>query len=357
MIVIPIIVRPNRSSGCDNGARGSRPGSGGRSPIHEERPVTRPIVWFDRPMPDLHRLHQGRVIQAGPDLAELATASAALVGSGPWDPARFDLAPMVRVVARIGIGVDSVDLAEATRRGVAVTNTPEGPTVSTAEHAIALLFAVAKTIPQHQERLRRATGDYGAASTAVELDGLTLGLVAFGRIARRVARIARGVGMTVVAHDPLLSPHDLADLGPEAEGVTLVPFDELLARSDVVSIHCPLLPTTVHLFDADVLARCRPGVILINAARGGVVDHDALVDALDRGQVGAAGLDVTEPEPLDPGHTLLHRPNVVVTPHIASSTVAGRERMLEMAMAQALAVLDGQRPSCLVNPEVWPLGG
>jgi phosphoglycerate dehydrogenase-like enzyme len=309
-------------------------------------------MWFDRLMEDLHRFHGGRVVQAGPAAAELATASAAVIGALPWDAAQFDLAPAVRVVARTGIGIDSVDLAEATRRGVAVTNTPEGPTVSTAEHAIALLFAVAKTIPEHQDRLRRGVGGYAAASTAVELDGLTLGLVAFGRIARRVARIAEAVGMEVIAHDPLLT----ADaLGPDSGRVALVPFDELLARSDVLSIHCPLMPGTAGLFDAEVLARCKPGVILVNAARGGVVDHDALVDALDRGHVAAAGLDVTEPEPLDPGHTLLHRPNVVVTPHIASSTVAGRERMLGMAVAQALAVLDGQRPSCLVNPEVWPL--
>ncbi len=307
------------------------------------------VIHIDRPIPDdaVGLDDQYRIV--GPGDESLPEAHAAIVGGVRWDATRFELAPRLRVLSRTGIGVDAVDLDEATARGVMVTNTPDGPTVSTAEHAVALLFSVAKTLTEHQQRLRDAVGDYGGRSTAIELDGLTLGLLAYGRIARRVARIARAVGMTVIAYDPFVASDRLPN---KDRAVELVDFDSLLARSDVLSLHAPLTPQSHRLFDATVFDSCKPGVILINAARGGLVDHDALVDALDTGKVGAAGLDVTDPEPLDPGHTLLHRSNVVVTPHIASSTVVGRQRMLSMAIEQAITVIDGGRPTCLVNPEV-----
>ena len=310
---------------------------------------------IDRPV-DLDRIVEligDRVEVVGPEVEALSPAHAAIAGSARWDADRFDLAPHLRVLARTGIGVDSVDLAEATRRGIHVTNTPDGPTVSTAEHAIALLFAVAKTLPSTQDMLRDGGGGYTARSTAIELDGLTLGLVAFGRIARRVARIAAAVGMKVVAHDPYLDPVAVdGDDELRSLGVELVTFDELLERSDVVSLHCPLTEDSARLFDAETFARCKPGVIFINAARGGLVDHDDLLTALDSGQVSAAGLDVTDPEPLPTDHPLLHRLDVIVTPHVASATTVGRHRMLTMAIEQALTVLDGGRPTCLVNRDL-----
>lgn len=309
------------------------------------------VMHIDRPVEDVERWTGGRVEVVGPDDGRLAEARAAIVGGIRWDAARFDLAPDLVVLARTGIGVDAVDLAEATRRGVLVVNTPDGPTVSTAEHTMALLFTVAKTIGPHQDRLRRATGGYAIASTATELDGLTIGLLAYGRIARRVARIAAGIGMEVIVCDPYLEPGSLPASDPARPEV--VGFDDLLARSDVVSLHAPLTAETGRIMDEAAFARCRPGVIFLNAARGGLVDHDALVAALDSGQVRAAGLDVTDPEPLDPGHPLLHRDNVVVTPHIASSTEVGRDRMLSMAIERALQALDGQRPDNLVNPDAW----
>ncbi len=306
---------------------------------------------IDRPVDSVEQWTDGRVEVVGPGDERLAEAEAAIVGGIRWDGPRFDLAPQLRVLARTGIGVDAVDLDEATRRGVLVANTPDGPTVSTAEHAMALLFTVAKTIGPHQDRLRRATGGYALASTATELDGLTIGLLAYGRIARRVARIAAGIGMRVLICDPYLGQDDLPADDPASPEV--VGFDELLARSDVLSLHAPLTDETSRIMDAEAFAACRPGVLFLNAARGGLVDHDALVAALDSGQVRAAGLDVTDPEPLDPSHTLLHRDNVVVTPHIASSTEIGRDRMLSMAIDQALQALSGQRPSHLVNDAVW----
>jgi phosphoglycerate dehydrogenase-like enzyme len=299
------------------------------------------IIHIDRPFGDLdidgHEL-------VGPDDSRLSEAAVAIVGGVTWDAARFDKAPHLIGLCRTGIGVDAVDLAEATDRGVMVTNTPDGPTVSTAEHAMALLFAVAKTLGPHANRLRQGSGDYAALSTAIELDGLTLGLFGYGRIARRVARIASGVGMRVVAHDPFVWASD--------DGTELVDFDMLLAMSHVLSLHAPMAPDTAGVMNDERFSKLRPGALLINCARGGLVDHAALVRALDSGHIAGAGLDVTEPEPLPTDHTLLHRENVVVTPHIASSTVVGRQRMFDQAMEQAHLILEGIKPTQLVNTDL-----
>lgn len=309
--------------------------------------MTKPTLHIDRAIPDIDEVVQGAMIVVGPDPEALADADFALVGGAVWDSARFDLAPKIRQLARTGIGVDSVDLAEATRRRVLVTNTPDGPTTSTAEHAAALLFSVAKGLPERQQELRNAQGGYGERTTGVELHGMTIGLLGFGRIARHMARICRGIGMDVLSHDPYVS-------GQSDDGTRFVDFESLLAQSDVLSLHAPLTPETENLFDASVFGRCRRGVLFINAARGGLVDHDALVAALDAGQVAAAGLDVTEPEPLPADHTLLHRDNVVVTPHVASNTTVGRRRMLDMAWEQISQGAAGERPGHLVNEDVWP---
>lgn len=299
------------------------------------------IIHLDRPVGDL-TIDDHVVV--GPGDERLAEAVVAIVGGRTWDAAMFDRAPRLIGLCRTGIGVDAVDLAEATARGVAVTNTPDGPTVSTAEHAIALLFAVAKTLVPHADRLRRGTGSYAAQSTALELDGLTLGLLGYGRIARRVARVARAVGMRVIAHDPFV--------WEGGDDVEMVELSTLLAESHALSLHAPLTAETAGIIDAESIGACRPGVIVINCARGGLIDHDALVDALDSGQVSGAGLDVTDPEPLSVDHPLLHRPDVLVTPHIASSTVVGRQRMLDMAAEQARMILSGIQPTNLVNSDL-----
>ncbi|NNE97239.1 MAG: hydroxyacid dehydrogenase [Acidimicrobiales bacterium] len=299
------------------------------------------IIHLDRPFGDLQI--EGHEL-VGPDDSRLGEAVVAIVGGVTWDAARFDLAPHLIGLCRTGIGVDAVDLAEATARGVAVTNTPEGPTVSTAEHAIALLFAVAKTLGPHAERLRQGSGNYAGLSTAIELDGLTIGLLGYGRIARRVARIAHGIGMRVIAHDPFVWATD--------DATELVELDALFAESHVLSLHAPLAPDTAEIMNEAAFAQCQPGAILINCARGGLVNHAALVAALDSGLIAAAGLDVTDPEPLPPDHTLLHRDNVIVTPHIASSTVVGRTRMLDLAVEQAHLILEGIKPTELVNTDL-----
>jgi phosphoglycerate dehydrogenase-like enzyme len=170
-----------------------------------------------------------------------------------------------------------------------------------------------------------------------------------GRIGTTVARIAAGLDMQVIAHDPFVE-------GPALAGVRMVDtLERLLTEADVVSLHLPLTEETTHLVDAAALERMKPDSILINTARGGLVDHTALLTALEQGRLFGAGLDVTEPEPLAPDHPLLHRQDVVVTPHVAAATRAGKARLYKSAVEQTLQVLRGERPPHLVNPNVWPV--
>ena len=300
-----------------------------------------PILFFDHPLPDAYRdLVEGRAIAVGPDDADLGTAQAVLAGAKrPWNAEAFALGSSMKVISRIGIGYDNVDVPAAAAAGVIVCNAPDAPSVSTAEHTLMLMFAIVKNLPAQTERARQ--GLAGATTgTALELDGTVLGLVGYGRIARRVGAAARALGMSVLAYDPYLS---------EAEGAELVGLDRLFAESDVISLHAPSVADTHHMINADTLASMKQGVYLVNCARGGLVDQDALLSALDSGQVAGAGLDVTDPEPLPEGHPLLLHPNVIVTPHVASATVAGRRRLYSHAIDNALNVLAG-RPATIVAP-------
>ncbi len=306
-----------------------------------------PTLYVDRPLPaGFEELFLGRARVAGPEPSDLARADGVIAGSARWGQTELASVPAsLRVISRAGIGYDTVDLAAATAAGVVVCNAPEAPTVSTAEHAIALVLAATKRLAMNQKRLRLADGDYFAANDGMELDGRTLGLVGYGRIARRVGVVGTALGMHVIAHDPYVGDAD-AD-------VELVAFADLLARADVVSLHAPLTADTRHLFDGAAFAAMRPGSVLVNTARGGLVDQDALLGALDNGPLFAAGLDVTEPEPLPTDHRLLARDDVFVTPHIASSTDRGKRRLYEHAIDNAIAVIAGDRPANVVNPEVY----
>lgn len=311
-------------------------------------------IWFERsPAADLLRLAPPEVEVLSPGrendpYAGLAGAQAILAGSHRYGGDQFDQAPELLVICRTGIGYDTVDVEAASRRGIAVCNAPEGPTVSTAEHTVALILAASKRIVQSGNRLRNACGDYYQKHQAVELDGKTLGLVGFGRIARRVAQAGAGLGMQPVAYDPYLDD----DLFP-APVRRAAGLDEVLATGDVISAHIPASPGNRRLFDDRAFGLMKPGAVFVNTARGSLVDQEALLAALDRGHLFGAGLDVTDPEPLPPGHPLLHRPNVTVTPHIASSTTEGRRRIFEIALQQVLLTLNGQRPPNLVNGESW----
>jgi D-3-phosphoglycerate dehydrogenase len=299
-----------------------------------------PILYFDHPFPEAYRdLIEGRAIAVGPDDADLATAHGVLAGAKrPWNAGAFALGPTVKVISRIGIGYDNVVVADATAAGVIVCNAPDAPSVSTAEHTLMLMLAVVKNLPAQIDRARE--GLPGATTgSALELDGTVLGLVGYGRIARRVGAAARAMGMKVLAYDPYLS---------EAEGCELVDLARVFSESDVISLHAPAVADTRHMINAQSLATMKQGVYLVNCARGGLVDQDALLAALDSGQVAGAGLDVTDPEPLPVGHPLLTHPKVVVTPHVASATVEGRRRLYAHAIDNALNVLAG-RPATVVT--------
>ena len=296
-------------------------------------------IWIDRPPPPEVAIPHD--IELTSDIAD---ADGVIVGANePWDAAVCGRLPRLKVVARSGIGYDNVDPAACAAVGVATCNTPDAPTVSTAEHALALLLSVSKRIKRSEGRLHAGLGGYRAVHCALELEGRTLGLVGCGRIGRRVARYAAAIGMRVLVHDPHLEPS-------EVKGVAeLVDLDELWRRSDAVSLHAPATGETRHMVDARSISAMRPGVIIVNCARGSLIDHEALLAGLESGHIAGAGLDVTEPEPLPAGHPLLGREDVIVTPHVASSTTAGSVRLISQALAQAAQWLRGETPEHLLD--------
>ena len=253
--------------------------------------------------------------------ASLAAADAMIVRSATQVTEQIlEAAPKLRVVGRAGVGVDNIDLDAATRRGVLVMNTPGGNAVSVAEHTLALLMAVARRIPQHSAAIHAGRWEKSGAQ-GVELRGKTLGLVGLGRVGNEVARRARAMEMLVLAYDPYVSESAARDAGVELSGLT-----ELLARSDFVSLHAALSPSTEKLINAEALAKFKPGAVLVNAARGELVDEVALADALHSGKLSGAGLDVFAEEP-PKNSPLLGLPNAVFTPHIAGSTREAQEEV------------------------------
>lgn len=264
-----------------------------------------------------------------------------VAASDPFTRRVLEASPSVRVIARTGVGFDAVDVAAATELGIAVCNAPGVNRQSVAEHAFALMLASARRLPSVLADV--AAGGWQRPS-GVELAGSTLGIVGLGAIGERVARIAAAFDMRVVAHDPFATAARGAELG-----VPLVALDDLLADADVVSLHLGLSDETRHLIDARSIARMRPHALLVNTARGGIVDQDALVSALADGRLGGAALDVVETEPLPGDHPLRTMPNVVLTPHVGGATVQARDRSGAVAARSVLDVLAGRRPDTLVT--------
>ena len=237
----------------------------------------------------------------------------------------------LRVIGRAGIGVDNVDVPAATNRGIVVVNTPEGNNITTAEHAIALMVSAARHVP-HATASMKAGKWEKKKFQGMELFNRTLGVVGAGNIGRIVVSRAKGLGMRVVVSDPFLTAEAAARLDVER-----VEFDELLSRSDVITVHVPKTKDTTSLINAAAMARCKPGVILINAARGGIIDEPDLLEALDSGQVGAAALDVFVEEPPAEGHPLVSHPRVICTPHLGAST---EQAQVNVSVAVAEQVRD-----------------
>jgi lactate dehydrogenase-like 2-hydroxyacid dehydrogenase len=259
--------------------------------------------------------------------------------------------PGLRVVSNFAVGFDNIDLPACTRRGIPVGNTPGVLTETTADLAFALLMAAVRRLPEGYDYVRAGKWKTWGPLLLLGADvhHATLGIVGFGRIGREMAKRAHGFDMTVLVHDAY--PPGAEEQA--ALGVSAVPFDELLARSDVVSLHVNLTPETHHLIDAAALARMKPTAILVNTSRGPVVDQAALADALRREAIGGAALDVTDPEPMAPDDPLLAFPTCLVVPHIASASWATRGKMAAMAAANLLAGLRGERLPTPVNPEVY----
>jgi glyoxylate reductase len=252
----------------------------------------------------------------------------------PIDAELIGSAPELRAIANYAVGTDNIDLDASTRRGIPVGNTPDVLTETTADLAFALMLAAARRIPEADGYVR--AGRWGEWAPDVllghDIHGTTLGIVGYGRIGKAVARRAEGFGMEVI--------HG-------------IPLDELLERSDFVSLHTPLTPETRGLIGAPELERMKPTAILVNTGRGPLVDTAALAEALHAGQIAGAGLDVTDPEPLPPDHPLLQAPGLVVAPHIGSATHRTREAMVDMAVDNLLAALAGERMPHCANPEVY----
>ncbi len=266
--------------------------------------------------------------------------------------AEMDLAPHLEVIGRHGAGLDNVDLAAASERGIPVVYTPYGPTQSTAEHALMLMLAAARRLVQLDRAVR--TGDFEIRerpeAMGRELHGKVLGVVGFGRIGQRLAAMCRdALAMAVHVFDPYLDREAASAWG----AVYVESLRDLAARVDVLSLHVPLTADTYHLVNREVIRAMKPGAILISAARGPVVDEAALVEALRDGHLAAAGVDVFELEPPGPDNPLFELEQVVLTPHVASFTDEGRRGMGLTVAEDILSVLRGERPRYLANPEVW----
>ena len=287
----------------------------------------------------------------GDPIANALPAQAVLASSLiKYNGQLMDRLPNLRLIARTGIGYDNVNIEDATARGIVVTNTPDGPTESTAEHTVAMLLAVAKRLKQGNDNL--AAGKWGPREQSLlgtEVRGKVLGLVGLGRIGRRVANICRlGLEMQVVAHDPFVTPAQAAEIG-----VTWAELDEVVAQADFLSVHVPATPQTHHLIDRKRIARMKTGSYVLNMARGPLVDAEALLEALENGKLAGAGLDVFEPEPPPVDSPLRHHPKILATPHTAGLTAEGRSRIETMAVERVLAFFRGEQPPDVVNRELF----
>jgi len=261
----------------------------------------------------------------------------------------LDNAPRLRVAANMAVGFDNIDLAECTRRGVVASNTPEVLTDTTADFAFALLMAAARRVVEGADYVRAGKWQTWGPMLLLGQDvhHATLGLIGLGRIGAEVAKRAQGFSMRVIYHDVVRRPEIEKGLG-----IVYADLDTVLKEADFVSVHTPLTPQTHHLLSGPQLAKMKKTAVLVNTSRGPVVDPAALYAALKAGHLWAAALDVTEPEPIPMDNPLLTLPNCIIVPHIASASVKTRTRMAVLAAENILAVLNGQRPPTILNPEV-----
>jgi D-3-phosphoglycerate dehydrogenase / 2-oxoglutarate reductase len=327
-----------------------------RSVTREVTPLmARPIVVFncarnyepgsiDRDMPRLVAACDVRLTEAkdGPDLAAVLEGAHVLVARRDYvGRATLQLARDLKGIVTPGVGIEKVDVQAATDLGIVVANSP-GNSVTVAESALLLMLALAKELPVWVAAAR-ARKEPTSNMRGMELQGKTLGLVGFGRIGKLTAGFARAFGMRVLAYDPYVQTSDLAEL---------TSLETVLQQSDFVSLHPVLTPETFHLINAERLALMKPSAYLINTSRGGVIDEPALIDALQKGRLAGAGLDVFEQEPPDTQNPLLHMDNVIGTPHGLSHADESVRRCASMTEDNVLAIVGGHLPPYIVNREV-----
>lgn len=295
-----------------------------------------------------------RIKAADEVVARCADADVIIKGWIDLPRAALERLPRVKAIIRAGIGVDMVDLAAATDLGILVCNTATYCLDEVSNQALVLMLALNRHLIAHASRVREGGWSVRDVPHPRRLKGQVLGIVGIGNIGRQVAAKAAGFGLRVVAHDPFVKAAHV-DV-PGVGAVPLLGLDEMLGSSDIVSLHCPLSPATRHLIGAAQLAAMRPGSLLVNTARGGLVDQDALVEALRSGHLGGAGLDVTTPEPLPAPHPLRELPNVILTPHTASISVESGIDCRNATVDHAVSLLRGQVPSDVLNRAVLAPG-
>ena len=284
----------------------------------------------------------GRPLTAAELRERVGDVDGLLAGLDEIDASVFDAAPRLRVVARYGVGLDRVDVAAAARRGVVVTTTPGANAAAVAELTIALMLALCRRLPELDRRVR--DGEWPALAGR-QLGAMTVGLLGLGRVGLRVAGALKALGARVLAHDPYA---DLA--AADAAGAEMVPLLDLVPAAQLLSLHAPATPETTGIVDRAFLAALPDGALLVNTARGELIDEDGLLWALDEGPLAAAALDALREEPPASGHPLVGRDDVLVTPHVGGQTRDARRQMARMAVDDLLAVLDGRDPRHGVTP-------
>lgn len=311
-------------------------------------------VWTEVNLfPDaLARLQANADVTTGGTLDTLPGAEVAVIGGSTVDGKFLDHAgPALKLVIRHGIGYNAVDVPAASERGILAANTPDGPTESTAEHAVALMLSMTKRIVESDRVLRQNAPWSRMSLRGLEVLDHLLGVVGYGRIGRRVTEICvLGLRMKALIYDPYLP--STVDLLPGASRVDNL--DDLLTRANIVTIHTPLMESTRHMIGERELRLMKPDAYFVNASRGPVVDEAALIRVLQDGHLAGAGLDVFDIEPPEADNPLLQMNNVVATPHLASNTPQGSQRMSEGVVEQILQLFAGERPSSLIDPDAWP---
>lgn len=279
-------------------------------------------------------------------IANAAQADGIVVQYATINAQVLEALPRLKAIGRYGVGVDTVDVPAATQHGVAVSNVPDYGTEAVSDHAIGLALTVARGITRLDRGIRAGSADFVPVKPLYLLGGRTFGIIGLGLIGSATARKARGLGYEVIAYDIRYQT------GTEVHGVRIVELAELLSRSDVISVHTPLTPETTHLIGAAELAQMRREAILVNTSRGGVVDTDALVTALQQGKIYGAGLDVHEKEPISADHPLTTFDNVALTPHTAWYTEESYFELKRRTIENVAQVVTGVQPRNILNPEV-----